>query len=263
MPNESESNPRYQLFLQVLDRLGVGPRPVTSIDYRFFLIQLAKQRDWLLEKYRWGFAEEEVRLERAPDAQQEKSLVYTNVYQLPHDFAALCFANGSGDVDVNWTPYRVSAPYFFCNYTPVIMVYTKQLLDEEMFQMSTTFEEALVLKVALRLCPKYTQNSMKYQELWGEYNELKMVAVQVENRNIVEMQNLANEDLLYARRVPYNASTSFDRHDNQRGNSVNQAVDNLGLNLGENTSQSHQQSAQAIQDAQDALEKAIKAQKGG
>ena len=259
MATENESSPKYLLFLQVLERLGVGRLPIGSLKYRAFTIALEKQRKWLLEKYRWGFAEGEERLTRAAN---KSSLVYSNVYDLPIDFAALCFANGGGEVDVNWTPYRVSKPYFFCNYDPVIMVYTKALTDQEMFQMSSTFEEALLIKIAIRLCPDFTQNSMKYQELWGEFNELEMDAVTVENRNIVEMQQLGNEDLLYARRVPFNASTSFDRHDNPRSGAIDQAVANLGLDVGPVTDHPSQQSAKAIQDAQDALDAAIRAQRG-
>ena len=145
-----------------------------SIEARLLNLFFYSTVDELLSEFKWSFAIERIALASVSTTNFTE---FTYKYDLPNNYLKvinLISSTDYSDLEDNW---RIEGKSIYTDLSPTYIKYVKRITNAT--ELPPIFTEALVLRIAMKICMKLTQNRTLFNDIGREYSLMNLTAMGV------------------------------------------------------------------------------------
>lgn len=142
-----------------------------SIEARIVTLFYTSTREELLSRFNWSFA-----IERIALASLSGNLTdFSYKYALPNNYLKVINLIDSTDYSDLEDSWRIEGKYIYTDLSPTYIKYVKNITDST--ELPSQFVEAFILRLAMKMCMKLTQDRSLFKDITGEFALLNLVAM--------------------------------------------------------------------------------------
>lgn len=145
-----------------------------SIEARLLTLFFNSTIDELLSEFNWSFAIERIALASVSTSNYTD---FSYKYDLPNNYLKVINLIDSTDYSDLEDDWRIEGKNIYTNLSPTYIKYVKKITNAT--ELPPIFTEALILRLAMKVCMKLTQNRTLLNDITREYSFMNLTAMGV------------------------------------------------------------------------------------